>query len=414
MSPQRQRIEAALHAALAEPALAAAAAQCRARIEWRSVPTQAGALPLPLLLWSGAQDGPQIALCADETVLAELLMPLPPPGRQSLGALRRQCAGFTLQGSELAVAQTLPFIERLLEALRSQFNAMPTAASADHAGLAFITGGYLPLGRTGDWAYAERAGLDGGPPLLMLHTAGADARQWHGLMAFSALRETWSLHAFDLPGHGRSPLPTGTPPAGWRLTEAAYLDWVIGYLDAAGLERVVLLGCSMGSAIGLALLARHPHRFAGALLLETPYRSPGRRSPYLDHPEVHGARLASAWVGSLLSPSSPKAGRDQATWIYSQGAPGVYDGDLAFYSDDFDAHQHTPHIDTQRTPLWLLTGDYDYSATPADSRRVAEEIAGARFAELAGFGHFPMVEHPAALLPHLQPALQALRAALLA
>ena len=162
------------------------------------------------------------------------------------------------------------------------------------------------------------------------------------------------------------------------------------------------------AAIGLALLAKHPDRFVGALLLEAPYCSPGRRSPYLNHPEVHGARLAAAWVGSLLSPSSPQAGRDQATWIYSQAAPGVYDGDLAFYSDDFDAAKHLPQIDAARTPLWLLTGDYDYSATPADSQRAAAEVAGAQFAPLPGFGHFPMVENPVGLLPHLAQPLREL------
>ena len=164
----------------------------------------------------------------------------------------------------------------------------------------------------------------------------------------------------------------------------------------------------MGSAIALPLLARHADRFHGAILLETPYRSPGRRSPYLNHAEVHGARLSAAWVAGLLSPNSPASGRHHATWVYSQAAPSVYDGDLAFYSDEFNAHEHTAMIDTRRTPLWLLTGDYDYSATPDDSRRVAQEIPGAHFQELRGFGHFPMVENPDGLMPHLVAPLKAL------
>jgi pimeloyl-ACP methyl ester carboxylesterase len=103
--------------------------------------------------------------------------------------------------------------------------------------------------------------------------------------------------------------------------------------------------------------------------------------------------------------------RDQATWIYSQGAPGVYDGDLAFYSDEFEASAHTPHIDTRRTPLWLLTGDYDYSASPAETQKVAAEIEGARFVRLEGFGHFPMTENPHRLQQnYLQPALSDLHA----
>jgi pimeloyl-ACP methyl ester carboxylesterase len=331
-----------------------------------------------------------------------------------LGALRRQCPGFSIEADDLALAQALPFIERLLESIRGVLHPQVPDQGPRWSGLDQIKGRYLALaGPEQDWVYAERSGLENGPPLLMLHTAGADSRQWHGLMADEQLRRDWALHAFDLPGHGRSPLPNGVPNWQWRLTEERYLQWVIGYMDAAGIEKAALMGCSMGSAIGLALLAKFPQRFTGAVLLETPYRAPGRRSKYLNHPEVHGGRLGAAWVGSLLSPSSPKSGKDFATWIYSQAAPGIYDGDLAFYSDDFDAHHHTASIDTRNTPLWLLTGNYDYSATPADSQRVAQEIAGANFMELTGFGHFPMVENPKGLLPHLQPPLSEIRRTIL-
>mgnify|MGYP003340309990 CR=1 FL=1 len=84
----------------------------------------------------------------------------------------------------------------------------------------------------------------------------------HGL-ARLWMRETsqsWRLLGFDMPGHGRSPLPPGEPNWVWRLSEQRYKDTVLRYLDALGLERVALMGCSMGAAIGLALLARHPDR----------------------------------------------------------------------------------------------------------------------------------------------------------
>lgn len=408
-----ERLNGSLRAALSVPEVRTDAMRCSARIE---LVVSGSASPDPsaeqrLLLWAGTPDGPVIALRAGAAVWHEVFMPVPAPGHQSLGALRRSCPGFCVEASDLVVAQALPFLERLLESLRKDLNALPAEPPADHAGLEHIKGAYSPLdaGRQ-DWVYAEQAGLAHGPPLLMLHTAGADSRQWHGLMSQQILRNTWSLHAFDLPGHGRSPLPAGIANWEWRLSEALYLKWVIGYLDAAGLDRVVLMGCSMGSAIGLTLLAKFPHRFAGAVLLEAPYRSPGRRSKYLNHPEVHGGRLGPAWVSALLSPSSPRAGKDQATWIYSQAAPGIYDGDLAYYSDDFNAHDHTAHIDATRTPVWLLTGDYDYSATLDDGRRVASEIPGARFLALPGFGHFPMVENPNGLMPYLKQPLGEIRA----
>ena len=347
---------------------------------------------------------------ASEAIWAKVFDPLPPVGYHSLGALRTRCPGFSIEADDLALAQSLPFIERLLEGMRMALDRQVSERGNRWSGLEHIRGTYLPLEGSGhDWVYAEQSGLDRGPALLMLHTAGADSRQWHGLMTQDQLRHDWCMHAFDLPGHGRSPLPGGVANWNWRLTEELYLAWVIGYMDAAGIDKAALMGCSMGSAIGLALLAKFPHRLTGAVLLEAPYRSPGRRSKYLNHPEVNGGRLAAAWVGALLSPSSPKTGRDFATWIYSQAAPGIYDGDLAFYSDDFEASHHTADIDTRKTPVWLLTGDYDYSATPADSQRIAQEIAGSNFVELTGFGHFPMVENPNGLLPHLQEPLSDIR-----
>ena len=364
-----------------------------------------------ILVWAGEEGGGAITLCASTAIWSKVFCPEPTPGYQSLGALRRQVPEFSIDGAPQALAQALPFIERLIETCRIKHNKLQPEATWNKAVLAHISGKYHPIDHEKtDWVYAEQSGNETSPPLLLLHTAGADARQWHGLMGQETLRQQWRMHAFDLPGHGRSPLPNGTANWNWRLTETNYTKWVLSYMDAAGLDKTTLMGCSMGTAISLALLAKHPDRFHGAVLLEAPYCSPGRRSVYLNHSQVHGARLSAAWVGSLLSPTSGKAHRDQATWIYSQGAPGIYDGDLGYYSDDFNANHHTAAIDTQRTPVWLFTGDYDYSATPTDSAKVASEIKGAHFQELKGFGHYPMVERPDDLTLHLLPALAAIQA----
>jgi pimeloyl-ACP methyl ester carboxylesterase len=252
------------------------------------------------------------------------------------------------------------------------------------------------------WVFEESAGDADKPVMLMLHTAGADSRQWHGLMSDEGLLRDWRLVAFDMPFHGRSSPPlhwSGEPP---RLDAAGYLAVIDAWFEAAGIDRALIVGCSMGAAAGLALLAELPARAYGAVLLEAPFRSPGRRSDFLDHPAVHGGRFSAAWVQALLSPASPPEWRRRATWIYSQGGPGVYEGDLAFYSDEFDAQHYVGRIDTRKTPLWLLTGEYDYSATPADSQRIADAVPGAVFRTMDGLGHFPMTENPAALLEHLR------------
>jgi pimeloyl-ACP methyl ester carboxylesterase len=401
-------LEKAVHEALHVSEVHEDAMRCPIRVTWQVTDASTSH---SILAWRGEEGCGAVTLHASAAIWAKVFSPEPAPGYQSLGALRRQCPEFSVDGEPHSIAQALPFIERLIETCRIHHNQLQPEATWNKAVLAHISGQYYPIdtART-EWVYAEQSGNEAAPPLLLLHTAGADARQWHGLMGQDTLRQHWRLHAFDLPGHGRSPLPNGVANWNWRLTESNYANWVLRYMDAAGLEKTTLMGCSMGTAISLALLAQHPDRFHGAVLLEAPYCSPGRRSIYLNHSQVHGARLSAAWVGSLLSPTSGKAHRDQATWIYSQGAPGIYDGDLGYYSDDFNAHDHTTAIDTKRTPVWLFTGDYDYSATPADSAKVAAEIKGAHFQELKGFGHFPMVERPDDLTLHLLPALAAIQA----
>jgi pimeloyl-ACP methyl ester carboxylesterase len=94
-----------------------------------------------------------------------------------------------------------------------------------------------------------------------------------------------------------------------------------------------------------------------------------------------------------------------------QSGPGVFKGDLHFYRVDSDLHDRVGAIDTTRCPLYLLTGEYDFSCTPEDTRRTAARIPGARVTIMEGLGHFPMSEHPAEFRRYLLPVLDEIRAA---
>ena len=339
----------------------------------------------------GTSESPRVVVHASSVTWQEAFSLYPKSGYQSVGALYRLCPDFSIEAQPIDLMQALPTIELLLESAR-QIVHQTLAPLIQTDDLSQIRGEYLktPQG----WLYVESAGNPNLPAICMLHTAGADSRQWHGLMSMPEMLENWHMVAFDMPGHGRSALPDHTENWQWHLTQAFYSQTVNDFIQRRFKAPVILMGCSMGAAIGLELLANRSALFRAAILLETPYHSPGRRTPYLDHPKVHGARLAATWVASLLSPHSPLWRRKLATWIYSQGAPSVYDGDLAFYSDEFRASDHTATINTAATPLWLLTGDYDYSASPSETMRVAQEVKGSVFKEMKGFGHFPMTEDP--------------------
>lgn len=375
-------LSSALAQAAKEPGLAMQLDRLSGTLEWRDSQGH--------VLWRQPQDGPDtLLITASDNTWLECFSARPKPGYQSIGALYRLSADFEIQADTRAFMQALPVLELLVEQARNLLHPAVSEPIADD--LSLLRGGYTKTSH--GWLFTEEAGNPDGPVLCMLHTAGADSRQWHGLMTHPDL-QTWRLLAFDMPNHGRSPVMHHAQQWQWHLQESLYIDVVRAFLQAVTNKPVVLMGCSMGAAIGIPLLAKHPALFRAGVLLETPYHSPGRRTPYLDHPQVHGGRLSATWVASLLSPHSPIERRHLARWIYSQSAPGVYDGDLRFYSDEFRANAHTRQVDTSRTPLWLLTGDYDYSASPAETRKVAAEIPGAHFIEMSGFGHFPMTEDP--------------------
>ena len=88
-----------------------------------------------------------------------------------------------------------------------------------------------------------------------------------------------------------------------------------------------------------------------------------------------------------------------------QGGPGVFKGDLNFYKAEGDLRALVNQIDTALCPLYLLTGEFDYSCTPDDSRALAQHIAGSQLSIMPGLGHFPMSEAPDHFIQHLLPVL---------
>ena len=98
-------------------------------------------------------------------------------------------------------------------------------------------------------------------------------------------------------------------------------------------------------------------------------------------------------ISGLVAPTSPDDGRWETLWHYMQSGPGVFKGDLHFYMIDGDIRGKIGEIDITRCPLYLLTGEYDYSCTPEGTLAIAERT-GAPATIMKGLGHFPMSEDP--------------------
>lgn len=269
-----------------------------------------------------------------------------------------------------------------------------------------ITGRYLTV--TVDGAprriYFEEAGQ--GRPVLCLHTAGADTRQWRHLMNDAAITAANRLIAFDMPWHGKSLPPEGFETQEYLLTTEAYIETVLAVIDGLGLDRPVLAGCSMGGRIALQLAALHPDRFSGFIAIEASDFQPAWYDiDWFHRPDAHGGEMGAALVSANISPYAPEAERWNTLWMFMQSGPGVFRGDLSFYTRDDSLIARLPRIDTRRTPVHIIVGAYDLTCTPEDAARTANAIPGATLAFMDELGHFPMSEYPDGFRPFFVEAL---------
>jgi pimeloyl-ACP methyl ester carboxylesterase len=253
--------------------------------------------------------------------------------------------------------------------------------------------------------YFEESGR--GIPLLCLHTAGSDGRQYRAVLNDPQITQHFRVIAFDMPWHGKS-----SPPAGWekedyRLTTERYTGMIMSIAKALRLERPVVMGCSIGGRIVLELALRHARELRALIGLQSgAFVERYYDASWLDHPEVHGGRACGAVAYGLMSPLSPPPAVWETVWHYMQGGPGIFSGDLYFYQVEGDIRERIGAIDTSVCPLYLLTGEYDYSASPRDTEAVAGRVEGAKLTIMKGLGHFPMSENPQAFLAYLRPVLQ--------
>jgi pimeloyl-ACP methyl ester carboxylesterase len=275
-----------------------------------------------------------------------------------------------------------------------------------------IVGRYLRMDLDGrpHRLYVEEAGQ--GIPLVCLHTAGADNRQWRHLMTDAGVTRHFRVLAFDMPWHGKSLPPVGWQDEEYRLTTPGYIDLVMTFIRTLALERPVVLGCSIGGKIVLELARLHAPVFRALIGLESAdYQAPWYDDTgWLHRSDVHGGEVSGAMMSGLIAPQSPSETRWDTLWMYMQGGPGVFKGDLFFYRADGDFRDRVSQIDTSRCPLYLLTGEYDFSCTPDDTERTAAKIKGARVTVMREIGHFPMSENPAQFRRYILPVLEEIRA----
>ncbi|KAK4918027.1 hypothetical protein LTR49_014165 [Elasticomyces elasticus] len=316
--------------------------------------------------------------------------------------------GIEVQGDQNAFAHWTHVWRRILEILHDAY-AGPTPeddepeVDEDH-----IIGRYTYI-TSPVWGkckvFYEQAG-EGDQDIVFLHTAGSDARQYHGVLNNEHMRQKCRMTAFDLPAHGRSFPYEGYWPGMHTNTEDSYVGCIAALIKKLGLNKPIVCGASMAGQICLAVAARSDEVGAGGTipLQGSDYLNMDRqwydRSPY-----VNQSLFNPEWIYGMMSPTAPLKNRQLIWHLYSAQAYGIFHGDLDFYFGGWDGRSRMAGIDTKKCPVYMLTGEYDWSNTPAMSQETCDKIPGGKHQAMKGLGHFPATENPKVFVGYLLEAI---------
>lgn len=358
------------------------------------------------------QRGEIFTFTGPEELWQALFMPTPPRFANDLAPL--MLAGLQMTGDELAFTQYYAAIMRAVELVRGvDPNQVRTVSVGKKSGeYDAPVGRYIHLELEGQMyrVYYEEAGQ--GIPILLQHTAGSHGTQWRHLFEYPEITDKFRLIAYDLPFHGKSVPPTGREWWGeeYKLTTSFAEAVPVELAKALELDRPVYMGCSVGGALAIDLAADFPGFFRaviaveGALLMDD-----GDGLDTYAHRAFFHPKVSNVFKGRLMhavtSPTAPEAYRQETIQTYMAGWPPAFIGDLNYYVTEFDARDKAASIDTNKTAVHIMNGEYDFSGTWEKGEAAQQAIKGSTWTKMEGMGHFPMSEDPDKFVDYLRPIL---------
>lgn len=207
------------------------------------------------------------------------------------------------------------------------------------------------------------------------------------------------LVRYDGRGCGLSDLARGP------LSLDVWLSDLEAVVDAAGLDRFALLGCSQGCALSIAYAVRHPERVSAMVLLGGYARGPLRRDPTPE--QVKQAQLLLDLVEVGWGQDSPMFRQVYTSMFIPDGSP-----EQTQWFNDLERLSCTPEhaartiaafgqIDVSdlaqqvRCPTLVLHARGDLRVPFDEGRRTAALIPGARFVPLDSRNHVLLAHEPA-------------------
>jgi len=225
--------------------------------------------------------------------------------------------------------------------------------------------------------------------LVLLHAFPFDSRMFDSVRADLSAAAT--MLTPDLRGFGSGPpLDDATPDL------ALLADDVVDAMDAAGMDRAVLGGVSMGGYVALALLRRHPKRVKGLVLVDT--RSGPDDAAAVERRQGVAARADGGDVASgpdAIAPLVAAGSSDDIRATLAAIADSVPAATIAWAQRAMAGRpDSTAVLAAASVPLLIVVGEDDAVTPPAAAHEMAAAARDAELVELPGAGHLTPAEDP--------------------
>jgi len=236
-----------------------------------------------------------------------------------------------------------------------------------------------------------------GKPLVLVHGYPLDHSIWNEILPF--LENDFDIILPDLRGFGQSDVVESQYKIADMATDIA------GLLDELGIEKIALVGHSMGGYVSLAFANAYPKRVLGLglvasqVLADTPDRKQGRYEA--------AEEILKTGVEPVAKAFSPKLTPDKRVQAYVYGLiagqrPAGLAGALKAMAERDDS---TSILSGFKFPVAIIHGDLDALIPIQRAQEIKAAIPHATLTELLGVGHMPMLEDPQATATALKNLL---------
>ena len=253
-------------------------------------------------------------------------------------------------------------------------------------------------GLGGNIYYRDQGPADA-PVLLLIHGSNSSMQTWNAMIEL--LDEQYRLISYDLHGHGLS-----GPHANNDYSASAQIETALTVLDAAGVDKAIWVGNSMGGWLSWRAGLAVPERVSGLVLIDASGVQGGEKQELYLAARIIKSR-AGQFLANYITPRSIVESSLTANYfddsLINDALIDQY-WELSRFPGNRAAIAHRanvsrePHVWNQihniDVPTLILWGEKDKVTPFSDAKRFQEMIVGSELVSYCNASHLPMEETP--------------------